>query len=292
MFESLDPGTVLQFDALFDQYRGWLRQVGLFALTLLGVYLVGRFLVIPPVVRAVDARNPNNETLVGAIRLYLRVLLVVVAVPVAVTVAGFGGVAVGSGVVVAAATLALGFAGQDIIGNFVSGVFLVADPDFNIGDYIEWADRSGTITDIDLRVTRMRTPSGEITVVPNTEIATSAVRHPYALDRYRVAETLVVSYEDDIEPVRAMLAEEAAADDRVAADPAPAVHVSQLGGGTVELRVWLWVADPRDVSIASVRTDFATRAKERLQREGVGIAPAGTQELFGELSIYHENAAG
>lgn len=286
---SVDPGLLLQLDPLIDQYRAWVLKGGIFLTAFIGTYLLGRLLIVPPIARAVAGRNPDNETLVSAITLYLRVALVVLAVPVAITAAGFGGVAFGSGVILAAATLALGFAGQDVIGNFVSGVFLVADPDFNVGDYIEWRDRAGTIDRIALRVTRMRTPAGEIIVVPNTELATAAVRHPYSEERYRVSQRLVVGYDDRVEAVRHMLVDEATAGERVLDEPEPVANVTDLGPGAIELTVSFWVGDPKTKNIASIKTNFATRAKQRLLSEGVDLAPAGTQELSGTLSITETN---
>ena len=280
-----DPSLFLQLDPLINQYRTWLLKGGIFLAAFIGTYLLGRLLIVPPIARAVAGRNPDNATLVSAVTLYLRVAIVVLAVPVAITAAGFGGVAFGSGVILAAATLALGIAGQDVIGNFVSGVFLVADPDFNVGDYIEWNDRAGTINRIALRITRMRTPAGEIIVVPNTELATAAVRHPYSEERYRVSQRLVIGYDDRIAAVRQMLIEEATAGERVLDEPEPTANVTDLGPAAIEVTVSFWVGDPKTKNIASIRTNFATRAKQRLRSEGVNLAPTGTQELSGTLSI-------
>lgn len=279
------PSLLLQLDPLIDQYRAWLVKGGIMVAAFVGTYLLGRVLLVPPVVRAVASRNPDNQTLVGAITLYLRVAWAVFAVLVAITAAGFGGVAFGSGVILAAATLALGIAGQDVIGNFVSGVFLVADPDFNVGDYIEWNDRAGTIDSIALRITRMRTPDGEIIVVPNTELATAAVRHPYSENRYRIRQRFVVGYDDRLDAVRQMLVTEATAGERVLKEPEPVANVTDLGPNAIEITVMFWVGDPKNKNIASIKTNFATRAKQRLLSEDVDLAPAGTQELSGGLSI-------
>lgn len=275
----------LRLDTLIQQYRGWLINLVVFAGTVGFVYVLGRYLVVPPIVRAVDRRNPSNETIVDAVGLYLRVAFVVISIPIAVAGAGFGGVVAGSTVIVAAATLALGVAGQDVIGNFVSGVFLVSDPGFNIGDYIEWEDRAGTIRQIDLRVTRLQTPGGDVVIVPNTDIATSAIRLPYSSDQYRLTQRFTIGYHDSVDRVRTLLAEELAADSRVAADPEPVIQVSTLGGSAVELTVWFWVRDPKEKDLVSIRSDFATRAKDRLIEEGVSIAPATPYELSGELAV-------
>jgi small-conductance mechanosensitive channel len=279
-------------DSLVEQYREWFVSAGVFLVTLLVVYLVGRLLVHPPVVRAVRARNPNDQTLVEAIDLYLRVGFVVLAVPVAVAAAGFGGIAAGSSVVLAAATLALGVAGRDVVGNLVSGVFLVADPDFNVDDYIEWNDRAGTVEAIDLRVTRLRTLGGEVVVVPNTELTTSAVRRPFARDRYRLAERVSVAYDEDLDAVRSTLATVAAGDERVLDAPEPEVHVTKLGGTAVEVTAHFWVPDPATVDLPDVQTDFRTRAVERLRTEGVTVAPADPRELSGELAVRSTDGLG
>lgn len=64
-----------------------------------------------------------------------------VVVAVAATVAGFGGVVSGSAVIVAAGTVALGVAAQNVVANLVSGAFIVTDRNFNVGDWIEWNDK-------------------------------------------------------------------------------------------------------------------------------------------------------
>jgi hypothetical protein len=57
----------------------------------------------------------------------------------------------------------------------ISGMFLVADPDFNVGDWIEWPGGEGTIEAVDFRVTRIRTPNHETISIPNTELTTNAI---------------------------------------------------------------------------------------------------------------------
>jgi small-conductance mechanosensitive channel len=279
-------------ERVLAQYQEVAVGIATFLGVFLGVYLVGRLLVLPPVVRVVRARNANNRTIADAIDLYLRVLFVVIAVPLAIAAAGFSGVAAGSGVVLAAATLALGVAGQDVIGNLVSGVFLVADPDFNVGDYIEWESQAGTIERIDLRVTRVRTAEGEVIVVPNTQLTTTAVRRPFARDSYRLTERLTVGYTDDVDAVRRTLAEIAGEDPRVRAEPAPVVHVARLGESSIELSAWFWIDDPTDVDIAALRTAFRTEATRRLLDAGVAVAPAAPRELSGRLAVEPATADG
>ncbi len=262
--------------SLVEQYGEWAVRSAVFVGVLAVAYLLGRLLVVPPVARAVRARSPDDPTLVDAVELYLRIAFVVVGLPVAVAAAGFGGV-------VAAPTLALGVAGQDVVGNLVSSVFLVADPEFRVGDFVAWGDASGTVERIGLRVTRVRTPDNEGLTVPNTDLATTTVRRPYARERHRINERLVVGYDADLDATRALLVAAAEETDRVLAEPPPVVHVTGLGGSAVELVARLWL-DPGD-DAAAVRTEFDTRAVERLREAGVTVAPAAATELSGRLSV-------
>jgi len=277
--------TVAQLPALDQSAERLLLQAGLFVGTFLFVYLVGRLLLLPPLKRGVQFRNAGNPTLVEAVDLYLRVVFAAIAFPIAIAAAGFGSYLSGSAVVVAAITLAVGVAGQDVISNLVSGIFLVADANFNVGDYIKWDGRGGTVVKIGLRTTRIRTPDNEIVTVPNNDLSTKPVTHPYDGVRYRVNESIIVAYDEDIPRVTALLQEAATEDERILSKPIPAVHVERLGESAVELVVRFWVVDPAETDILATRTAFASRAKDRLAAAGVTVAPANLQELSGEVTV-------
>lgn len=114
----------------------WLRIGVRVTLAFLAVYVVGRFAAVPVAERAVAARNRNNRTLADAVGRYLRLAVLLSAATAAIGAAGYTDVLARSGIVIAAVTLALGIAGRAVIGNLVSGAFLVTDPKFNVGDYI------------------------------------------------------------------------------------------------------------------------------------------------------------
>lgn len=271
--------------SVFDQYQEWFFRGGAFLGVLVFVSLVGHFVVRPAVRRVVRARNENNPTLVNAIEQYVTVLAVVLGTLLGTAAAGFGGVLAGSSLVVAAATLAIGVAGQDVIGNLVSGMFLVFDPDFNVDDYIEWDGESGTVESIDLRVTRVRTPADEVLTVPNTLLATNAVRNPYSRDSYRVTVPLFVAYDTDLSVADEVVREAALEDDRLSAHPSPAVRVSELGENAIKLSARAWMDDPRNTSAVEVRSEFASRVKDALRDAEVTIAPASAQELSGSVTV-------
>ena len=160
-------------------------------------------------------------------------------------VAGYGRFLTSSALVVAAATLALGVAGQSVIGPLIGGLVLVFDPAFNVGNHIEWETGEGVIRSITLRVTRVETPNGELVTVPNTVLTSRAIRRSYGGQRYRVVEQVGLSYADDLDEAVRYLESVATELDAVLAVPPPRALVSDLGGDEVVVDVHYWVADPR-----------------------------------------------
>ncbi|QSG05621.1 mechanosensitive ion channel family protein [Halapricum desulfuricans] len=280
----------MALETLVEQYRPLLVNVGLFVVAYLAVYAAGRVLFVPPVVRIVHRRNENNPTLENAVDLYTRVFFAVLAFPIAVTAAGLGRYLSGSAIVVAAATLAIGVASQDVISNLVSGLFLVLDRNFNVGDFVRWNDRGGTVIGIGLRTTKVRTPNNEIVTIPNNDLSTKQVTHPYDGVRYRIEEPISVAYEANFDEIRTVLRGVADEDDRVLSKPAPALHVTQLDDSSVRLTIRYWVVEPADTDILATRTDYAERVVARLAEAGVAVAPASPQELSGSLAIERRSA--
>lgn len=252
------------------------------------VYLVGQVLVVPVAVRAVRSRNRNNPTVVDATETYLGIFLLVVAALVGLVAAGYGNVLSNSAVVVAAATLVLGIAGQELIGSLASGLFLVADPEFNVGDWVSWPDGEGRIERVGFRVTRVRTAGNEIVTVPNTALTTDSITRPYGHDRVRASEEVLVAYDDDIAAARRTLVDVAASVEGVLASPAPETRVVELGDDAVTLAVDYWIPDPTARRVSAIQSTVRARAVSRLEAEGVTLGPPAGRELEGRITVDRE----
>lgn len=290
MNDALHAGRVGQtgpFGPFPDPLTGLLadvESVATFALVASAVYLLGRFLLYPAVVRTVRARNRYNPTIQAAVETYLVYLLLAVALMSGVVAAGFTSLA-DPALIVAAITLAVGVAGREAIGSLVSGMFLIADPDFNVGDFVSWPGGEGEIQEIDFRVTRIRTPAYETLTVPNTELTTNALVRPYGRKRARVDETVHLAYDDDVGRACDLLAEIAREDDRVLSDPEPDAIVDSLGEGLVTLRTVFWVDDPTMERVGGARVRFRGEVVDRLPAAGITLGPPSGQDLSGEVAI-------
>ena len=258
-----------------------------FVVGFLAVLVLGWYVVVPVLARAVRRRNEKNPTIQEAISRYTRLFFFVIAFAFGAGVAGYGGILSDSALVIAAATLAVGVAAQEVIGSIVSGLALVVDPEFNVGDYIRWQDGEGEVTSITLRVTRVQTPDGELVTIPNTNLTDEAIFRPYGGEQYRVVEQIGIAYEDDVEDALRQLKDTALEVDGVLKEPDPRTYVEEFGSDSVMIRVHYYIEDtsqgPGD--IFDIRSSYARKAKKRLESSGITISPASKRELQGWIDV-------
>jgi small-conductance mechanosensitive channel len=263
--------------------------VVLFVVVFLVVYLLGRSLVTRAVAASLERRE-FDETLVGLAVSTTGVVVAVVAVALAATVAGFGVVLAAFATLGGALALAVGFAAQDLIANFVAGVFIIQDEPFTVGDWIEWDGNEGVVRDVQLRVTKLDTFDNELVTVPNSDLANAAVVNNVANDRRRVAVGFGIGYDDDIERARAAILDEASGIDGALDEPEPAAPVTQLGDSAVVLSGRLWI-DPAESGYAGVRAQFVEAVKRRFDAEGVDM-PYPNTELSGRVELANAEGVG
>jgi small-conductance mechanosensitive channel len=276
-------------DALVP-YSRVVTEVVLFLVVTATVYTVGRLVVMPVVLRVVRSRNRNNPTILTATETYLRVGLVAVAGIVGLVGAGYGDVLVNtdSAILIAALTFGFGIAGQEVFGSLISGFFLIADPDFNVGDWVSWTNGEGIVEAVDFRVTRIRTPNNETITVPNTELTTNALTRPFGRDTYRITEQAFVAYSDDVEQALLELQQIAANDEAIMDDPAPEARVLDLGPDSVTVEVSFWVSDPTRRDLAEIQSDFRREVKRRFDDADLTLGPPAGRELSGAVAVKNE----
>jgi small-conductance mechanosensitive channel len=256
--------------------------VVLFVVVFAVLYLLGRVVLVRTVEASLRHRDVE-ETLVGLAVSTTVVITAVLAIALAATVAGFGIVLAAFATLAGALALAVGFAAQDLIANFVAGVFIIQDEPFTVGDWIEWGDQGGVVREIQLRVTKLETFDNQLVTVPNSDLANSAVVNNVANDRRRVSVGVGIGYGDDIEAARTAILEEGSGLDGVLDEPAPTAPVTELGDSAVVLSGRLWI-DPTETSYGAVRAAFLEAIKERFDTDGIDM-PYPTTELTGGIDV-------
>ena len=241
-----------------------------FVVVFVGLYTVGKGVVVPFVDDLLRRRDVDDHAR-KPLRVLIHVAVVVAGLGLGFALAGYGNILLALSTVGAAATLAVGFALQDVIKNFVAGVFIYTDKPFRIGDWIEWQGNSGIVEDISLRVTRVRTFDNELLTVPNHALTSDVVKNPVAKKTLRLKFVFGIDYEDDVEKATDIIVEEAEKSDAILDDPAPSVRLTELADSYVGLQSRIWIEDPSRADFVKARADYVKAVKARFDEEGITI---------------------
>ncbi len=170
--------------------------------------------------------------------------------------------------VLGAAGLAIGLALQGTLQNVAAGLMLLFLRPFKIGDFIETAAGTGTVDEIGMFVTEMRTAQGLYLSVPNSEIWASSITNFSKLPNRRIDLVVGISYDDDIDKARALILKLAKSRDGVLQEPEPIVNVTNLGDSSVDLELRAWT---RRQDYWEARWGLIRDAKYALDKAGISI---------------------
>ncbi len=167
-----------------------------------------------------------------------------------------------------AAGLAVGLALQGSLSNFAAGVLIVLFRPYRVGDFIEAAGVSGSVEQVQILTTMLKTPDNKQIIVPNSQVMNSIITNYSAKDTRRVDMVVGVSYSDDLDKVRGVLEDLVAAEERILDDPACTIAVTALADSSVNfvLRPWVKTAD-----YWGVWFDMTEAIKKRFDQEGISF---------------------
>lgn len=166
--------------------------------------------------------------------------------------------------------LAIAFAAQSIIANFIASVLLQLRRPFRRGDQIATNDIEGTVEDVNFRTVVVRTFDGERVFVPCSEVLDNPIVNYTARGKRRTTFEVGVAYDADVDKTRAVLLGAVRNVDGVLAQPAPEVWVESFGDSSVDLAVLYWHA-PDAATLWRVRNEVAIACKRALDDAGVDI---------------------
>ena len=177
-------------------------------------------------------------------------------------------------------SVAIGFAFKDIFQNLLSGILLLISEPFRIGDQIVSGDFEGTVEDIKIRATTIRTYDGRQVVIPNSDLYTSALTVNTAYKQRRLEVAVGIGYEDDIEAAKAEIIQALARADTVSPKAEPSVIATGFGDSTLDLTVRWFIEDgTQALKVASIH-QVIVEIKKALDAAGMNIPfPIRTLDL-------------
>jgi small conductance mechanosensitive channel len=166
--------------------------------------------------------------------------------------------------------LGISFALKDMIANFLSGIMILINRPFKIGDQIEVAGEEGTVKDIELRATDIKTYDGRQVIVPNSQLYSGVVINNTAYDERRFDVVVGVGYDNDISTAVELAKESLEEAEMVEEEPEPQVLVEELGGSSVNLKLRGWTR-PSKANMVQAASQVTQGVKEKYDEEEIDI---------------------
>lgn len=232
-------------------------------LLILGFWIINRFssfLNKLMINREVD--ESLRPFLVKLVRISLKVILLIPVISIL-------GIATSSFLaIIGSAGLAIGLALQGSLSNFAGGVIILTVKPFRKGHFIKALGEMGTVDQINIFSTKLKTPDNQTVHMPNGQLAGSTIVNFSEEDTRRLVIDAGIGYEDDISKAKKVISDIIASNEKILKEPEPQVVVLSMADSAViiSLRVWVNTTDYWNVYF-----DLQEKIKVTFDKEGITI---------------------
>lgn len=240
----------LQYDlvyrAIVDSVRGMMEGFGArLPYLLAGVIVLLIFWLLSKLIRSIFMTMTRKTRMATQLRILVSRLIAVfmfvigifTALSVVIESFDFGQVIAGLGFT----SFVVGFATKDILNNFLSGILILWQRPFNIGDYLFVGSNQGKVEHIGVRATLLRKDDGEAVLIPNGEMYSSALTIRGAGKLRRMTLKFTLSFDADLPRAKHIVIDTIIRLDGVEADPKPNVYVTEFTADGAMLTVQFWI---------------------------------------------------
>lgn len=258
----------MDFNNIISSLQTFAAFYGLKIIAAIVIFVVGRWVAraLRNATKKMMAKGNVDETLISFVGNLTYITLLAFVIIAALNQLGIQTTSFIA--VIGAAGLAIGLALQGSLANFAAGVLMIIFRPFKAGDYIEGAGVAGTVEEIQIFATQLKTPDNKTIIVPNAKMMGDNITNYSAKDTRRVDMVIGVGYGDDLKKVREILEDILAKDDRFLEDPAPTIGVLELGDNSVNFAVRPWV---KKEDYWGAYFDVTETVKRRFDEEGISI---------------------
>ena len=162
----------------------------------------------------------------------------------------------------------IGLALNGALSNLAGGIIIILTRPIRVDDFIEAQGYSGTVEDIHVTNTKLRTPDNKVVYIPNGPLSSGTIVNYSVKDTRRLDFTFLISYKDDFESVKRMITDVCASHSLVLLEPEPMVRVSAHGESGVEITARVWV---KRENYWTVNYDILETVKVAFDKRGIEI---------------------
>jgi len=181
-----------------------------------------------------------------------------------------GGLLVGAGFL----GIVVGMAARQTLGAILAGFVLMFSRPFEVGDWVEIGDHEGTVTEISIMSTRLRSFDGEVITLPNDDVRSGSIIDRSRRNRYRIEIEVGLDYDTDIERAATVIEETTTEVEDVAAMPEPNAVTKRFGDSAVVLGLRYWIRNPSMRKRWRTQTAAMNAIKPALDEEDRDPLPA------------------
>lgn len=247
----------------------------------IAIFIVGKFVVniLIKILVKILQKSKMDEMLVDFVASIIKTILLLFVVIAALDQLGVNTTSLIA--LLGAAGLAVGLALQNSLQNFAAGVMLIVFRPFKAGDFVEAGGVAGVVESISIFSSTMRTGDNKEVIVPNGSIYGGTITNYSARETRRVDMVFGIGYDDDIKKTKELLEKIVTSDERVLADPAPVIAVSELADSSVNFVVRPWV---KTSDYWAVMWDLTEEVKLQFDAAGISIP-------YPQMDVHHPGKA-
>ena len=241
-----------------------------------GILVLLLFWLLARIVKGIFWSASGRTRLDGRLRILFSRLIFVFTIVLGIFTAftviipsfGFGDLITGLGFT----SFVIGFATKDILNNLLSGVLILWQQPFRIGDYLFVGNNQGKVEYIGVRATQLRKDDGELVLIPNGDMYSSAITIRGAGAERRMLLKISIGYDSDVGKTKEIITDVLGATAGVVEEPKPSAVVTELSADGVNISIYFWINTDKDKPM-QVFDDVATAIKKSLDENGIEMFP-------------------
>lgn len=268
MNELKVPDFGIDWAGLYEEFQMVGLDFGIRLIAAIAIFFIGRIVVrfVTKEIRKVMESQEVDKILQSFVSNLVYWVLMIFVVIAAINQVGVQTTSLIA--IMGAAGLAIGLAMQGSLANFAAGVLIVMFRPYRVGDFVEAAGIAGSVEQVGILTTVLKTGDNKQIIVPNAQIMGSIITNYSANDTRRVDLVVGIGYDDDIDKARDTLQALVDADDRILKDPSCLIAVSELADSSVNFVVRPWV---KSADYSAIKFALTEAIKKRFDKEGISF---------------------
>ncbi len=268
-----------KLSTLLDTIIAWASTAGVRLLIGLLILFIS-FKIINLISRRIERSHEKGKIDKTLAKTFAYIFKLGMKIVIAICIVGYVGIDTsGLAALVTSFGVCIGLAVNGAVANLAGGVIIIVTRPFKVDDFIEAQGHSGTVEDIHITCTKIRTGDNKVIYIPNGALSNGTIVNYSEKDTRRVDFTFSIGYSDDYEKAKSIIMDICTSHELVLKDPAPMVRVKEHGASSINLVARAWV---NSGDYWTVNFDIIEAVKTAFDKEGIEIP-------FNQLDVHVKN---